>query len=193
MINLLSKSGRARHIRCFDWQDHENEIVVRSIHGGHRYVETFEKPEWSFGSKAKNPRLLRREEQEEAVQKGVKEAEAATATPPVAYHVPEDAPAIPPPKVAAPHMETLRDGRVISRHPGDLTKELPGEYNVWAHKNDPPLDEEALFKIKVSTETEFARQEAMRQYNMYRGRREGAFRERQTGMGIGVGVDPSKR
>lgn len=187
-MNLVSQSGRARHVHCFNWFESENTITVERRKGDKVYAERFPKPLWRAGTKNKDPRLILRDE----VRKRIAEEEAIH-KPTMEYHVPEDAPAFPVQKPSIMHQETLRDGRTVTRSPGDLTKELPGEYNAWAHKNDP-VDEEAMFKVKVSVESEFARQEAMRAYQMWKARREGkAFREQQTGGGIGVGVAPPKR
>ncbi len=187
-VNLLSTSGRARHVHCVTWSETNQEIVVERRIGEKRAREFFPKPQWRIGTTFKNPKLKLRAEIQERMR-----AEEAIHPPTTEYHVPEDAPTIPVQKPSISHQEVLRDGRTVVRSPGDLTKELPGEYNAWAHRNDP-VDEEALFKVQVSVESEFARQEAQRQYQMWKARRDGqTFRERPTGGGIGVGVLPPKR
>jgi hypothetical protein len=183
LLNLINSEGRMRHVRCFDVQYMETEIVTKSKKPtGRIRLETFQRPEWRLGSDAKNPTYIENRKQK-----------ADNASIPGEYHVPEDAPAIVN-RPAVTHTEKLRDGTTVTRHPGDLSKEQPGEYNAWAHRHDPP-DEEAMFKTKISIEAEFARQEGIRKYQAWKARRDRAqvFNERPgTDRGIGVGILPDR-
>lgn len=187
LVSLVNENGKGRHIHCFEWHETETDYVLSAKKKNGKVVtEALPKNEWKLGKKVKHPKLAARKKHEA-------EMAVVHAAAPMEYHVPEDAPGYPVQKPAISHQETLKSGTIVTRHPGDLTKELPGEYNAWAHRNDPP-DEEAMFKLKVATESEFARQEGMRQYQIWKAKREGkGFREHQTGGGIGVGVAPPKR
>ncbi len=184
LLNLIDAKGKMRHVRCFDVVYDEDAIITKSKKPtGKVKIEVFERPEWRVGADAKNPTYIenRKQKADNALQ------------PHVEYHVPDDAPAVVN-KPSVTHTEKLRDGTVVVRHPGDLSKEQPGEYNAWAHRHDPP-DEEAMFKTKISIEAEFARQEGVRKYMAWKARRDRAavFNERPgTDRGIGVGILPDR-
>src|SRR5229473_4428780 len=186
LLNLIDSKGRMRHVHCFDVQYDDDAIITKSkkTRTGKTKVEVFERPGWRGGADAKHPTYIENRKQK---------ADNAL-LPQAEYHIPDDAPAVVN-KPSVAHTEKLADGTTITRHPGDISKEQPGEYNAWAHRHDPP-DEEAMFKARMAITSEFDRQESMRKYMAWKARRDQSkvFSERPgTDRGIGVGVLPPER
>jgi hypothetical protein len=151
-IRFRNKStGKMRWMRCREYQIHGDRVSVTSVKKGHQLSEWFSLSEWEI-EKTDAPEGT---------------SQPVSAPPPDAFAVLTATPRGTENPNAPKSLAEAIARRDDPRKTGNLTAELPGEMNAWAHvdRADPmkavTSDPVALINLKASIAAESTRQEAM--------------------------------